>query len=458
MPPTASGPAVAPGRSVRPGPARGRRLLLVCAAVLAAALSLSPPARAETDDATPTPWQLQAGTAGLLTAPPPPEPVTICVIDTGVTPTPDLTITARSSTLPGTLDDVTAKPGHFGHGTTVAHFAAAAVNGWGGSGAFPAARISSVRVFPEEGGTTWQDYITALDRCHRIDAATRVALISLGGDSMDAKEADELDNRIRTAKNTYGLNVVVSAGNGGGPPDYPGRFETAFTVAAVDAGGSLCPFSARGPGIDLAAPGCGLAQAGYDGSTWTFDGTSYAAPVVAGVLAALRAYRPDLEPEEAEAMFKRSATPGVVPVIAAGTTLASAGVPEFALPPQNTDLPPSGQLPKPAPDHLSQAIPRVDTPAGSISSAVAVKTNQRSLLGPIVRPRVTVRKHSRSLRLTVLNMPDVGSWELRVGRRRWLRPVRTLTMRAPRKRQIGRARLRVKGRQGPWERLSLPAR
>ena len=140
-----------PGRLARPG-ARRRCLVLLVAALAASCLT-SPPARAETDDATPTAWQLQAGTAPLLTAPPPPEPATICVIDTGVTPTPDLTITARSSTLPGTLDDISAKPGQPGHGTTVAHFAAAAVNGWGGSGAFPHARISSVRVFPEEGGT-----------------------------------------------------------------------------------------------------------------------------------------------------------------------------------------------------------------------------------------------------------------------------------------------------------------
>ena len=162
-----------PGRFARPGARAVRRLALLAAALVF--LSGAEPASA--DDSIPTAWQLQAGTAGLLTAPPPPEPVTICVIDTGVTPTPDLTITARSSTLPGTLDDVTAKPGQPGHGTTVAHFAAAAVNGWGGAGIFPHARIASVRVFPEEGGAAWQDYITAFDRCRRLDSRIRVVLM-----------------------------------------------------------------------------------------------------------------------------------------------------------------------------------------------------------------------------------------------------------------------------------------
>jgi hypothetical protein len=109
-----------------------------------------------------------------------PNPVTICIVDTGVTPTPDLDITARYAYDGGTLDDVTAKPGQPGHGTTVAHFAAAAVNGWGGAGVFPHAKIASVRVFPEEGGAAWQDYITAFDRCREIDDQTRVVVMALG--------------------------------------------------------------------------------------------------------------------------------------------------------------------------------------------------------------------------------------------------------------------------------------
>jgi len=102
---------IAPGRLARPGAgseagspaptaARPRHLAVLAAVAGALALSGADPAAATLDDAIPTPWQLQSGTAALLTAPPPADPATICIIDTGVTPTPDLTITARSSTLP----------------------------------------------------------------------------------------------------------------------------------------------------------------------------------------------------------------------------------------------------------------------------------------------------------------------------------------------------------------------
>src|SRR3712207_5725643 len=113
-------------------------LLLVSVCVAAFAV----PSLALADDSVPTDWHRAAGLEALLHAPPPENPATICLIDTGVTPTPDLNITARYAYDGGTLDDVRAGPDSPGHGTVVAHFAAAAVNGWGGAGAFPHARIS----------------------------------------------------------------------------------------------------------------------------------------------------------------------------------------------------------------------------------------------------------------------------------------------------------------------------
>jgi hypothetical protein len=280
-------------------------VLVVCVAIALAA----PPAAGAQDvlpDAIPTAWHRQVHAEALLTAPPPPNPVTICVVDTGVTPTPDLDITARYAFDGGTLDDVTAKPGEPGHGTTVAHFAAAAVNGWGGAGIFPHARIASVRVFPEEGGAAWQDYIKSFDRCERLDPATRVILMSLGSQNIAPREAEELEDRIRLARRD-GVNVVVAAGNSGGSTDFPGRFEASYTVAAVDGRGELCPSSARGTGIDLAAPGCRLEGVGWEGTRFLLDGTSYSAPLVAGVLAAWRAYHPALSAVDAESRLRNSA-------------------------------------------------------------------------------------------------------------------------------------------------------
>lgn len=291
----------APGRHARPGAPPVLRRALVAAGLAIAALLAVGSASAEADDRVATAWQEQAGTAPLLQAPRPANPATICIIDTGVTPTPDLEITKRRSLLGGTLDDVWAAPGSPGHGTAVAHFAAGKVNGWGGAGAFPHARVTSVRIFPEGGGAAhWQDYVDALDHCQKLDARTKVILLSLGGQEIRPGEAAALENRIGRLRMDAGINIVVAAGNGGAAVDFPGRFSASFTVAAVERSGSLCEFSARGEGVDIAAPGCDLEQAGADGSLWRMSGSSFAAPIVAGALAALRSYDRRLGPDEAE--------------------------------------------------------------------------------------------------------------------------------------------------------------
>jgi subtilisin family serine protease len=155
--------------------------------------------------------------------------VTICVVDTGVTPTPDLDIIARTSVLGGTPDDVHATPGRPGHGTVVAHFAAGKVNGWGSAGAFPHARIASVRVFPENGPAQWQDYIRALDRCPKMAESARVLVLALGGRGSEA-ELRELDSKITIMRRDFGFNVVAAAGNGGAEAELPGRFPDVFSL------------------------------------------------------------------------------------------------------------------------------------------------------------------------------------------------------------------------------------
>ncbi len=440
----------APGRLARPGAPAAAAVRLL--AVLAAVMLLSGTDRAEADDSIPTAWQLQAGTAGLLTAPPPPEPATICIIDTGVTPTPDLTITARSSTLPGTLDDVTAKPGHPGHGTTVAHFAAAAVNGWGGSGAFPHARISSVRVFPEEGGTTWEAYAHSLNRCRKIDPKTRVTVIALGGQAITEGEAEELENRIVMMRRDAGMNVVVAAGNTGGTPDYPGRFQAAFTVAAADSGGSLCDFSARGPGVDLAAPGCGIEQTGWDGAAWALNGTSYAAPVVEGVLSAVRSHQPDMGPEDAERLLTSTARHGEVPLLNAEAALQAIGIapqaalstptphagvgsgpePERGGDPQGSGRPEADDarrfnnrskrqttrlpMPRTSLRYLAKGrleILLLNRPRGTTVAVVAEAVRRRSRCSRIVLPR----PRGRHLKVRFESALEVGPWtRVRIGR------------------------------------------
>lgn len=151
-------------------------------------------------------------------------------------------------------------------------------------------------------------------------------VFALGGSSIDADEAAELENRIHVMRRDAHVNVVAAAGNGGGEPEFPGRFSSSFTVAGVDGSDGLCGFSARGNGVDLAAPACDIEQGDAHGDMYAMSGTSYAAPIVAGVLAAVRSYRPDLSADEAERLLVRTARPGPYPVVNAEAALRAIGL------------------------------------------------------------------------------------------------------------------------------------
>jgi hypothetical protein len=355
-----------------------------------------PPSSSALPDATPTAWHEAAGLTPLLTLPPPPNPATICIIDTGVTPTPDLTITARWAYDGGTLDDVRATDDSPGHGTLVAHFAAAAVNGWGGAGAFPHARITSVRVFPREGGARWQDYIRAVTRCPKLDPNTKVIVIAIGGQEISPDEAAELEHHIDQARDLYDMNVVAAAGNSTGRPDFPARFTSSFAVAGLTAKRTPCDFSARGPEVDIGAPGCGLAQSGWNGSPWSSDGTSFAAPIVAGSLAALRSYTPALNARDAEALLIRSAVRAEVPAIDAAAALRAAGIVI-----EHREI-------APAVHSDTSSPPVVEAPPAMVPRAPSRAS--------VWRPVLTARHSGKRVRIRASNRPAGAILELRLAR------------------------------------------
>ncbi|HEX8208187.1 MAG TPA: S8/S53 family peptidase [Solirubrobacteraceae bacterium] len=382
--------SLAAGRATARAPRRAPFVAALALLLTIGLLTNAKPAHGQLPDAVPTWWHEAAGLTPLLTAPPPENPATICIIDTGVTPTPDLDITARWAYDGGTLDDIRETEDSPGHGTLVAHFAAAAVNGWGGAGAFPHARISSVRVFPREGGASWQDYIRAITRCLKLDAATKVIVISLGGQTIEAGEADELAHWITRARDRHDVNVVAAAGNTSDVAAFPGRFDSALTVAGHD-GESLCPFSARGSGVDIAAPGCPLRQGGPSGALWDLQGTSFSAPIVAGALAALRSYAPGLSAREAEAWLIGSARAGDPPRVDLREPLERLGIVSLEQAPETT----------------------ISLPPGD-TSRLGGRTGAEEARRSPEPPRLRVRRRRRGVLLVVRNGNDGAYVECRL--------------------------------------------
>ncbi len=85
-----------------------------------------------------------------------------------------------------------------------------------------------------------------------------------------------------------GQLVVAAVGNDGpaAPPLYPAAYPDAVGVTGVTSRRRVLPEAAQGPQVLFAAPGADLAvAASSDGGYGTARGTSFAAPVVAGLLA-----------------------------------------------------------------------------------------------------------------------------------------------------------------------------
>jgi subtilisin family serine protease len=90
--------------------------------------------------------------------------------------------------------------------------------------------------------------------------------------------------RLVTAR---GHIVVAAVGNDGpgAPPLYPAAYPAVVAVTGVDARRRVLIEACRGKHVDFAAPGADMAAAGLDAEFALVRGTSFAAPIAAGLFA-----------------------------------------------------------------------------------------------------------------------------------------------------------------------------
>ena len=245
--------------------------------------------------------------------------INIAVIDSGSGPHPDLNVVGGvDCTGSGTYNDQN------GHGTHVAGTIGALDNDSGVVGVAPGASIWSVKVLGTDGSGLGSSILCGIEWVTQNLATTniKVANMSLGGfsgiedDGNCGKTITDSIHQAICASVAAGVAYVVAAGNDGvDASDYfPAKYSEVITVSAlVDTDGkpgglgpstssgaddTMASFSNYGAVVDVIAPGASIRSTVLNGGYANYNGTSMAAPHVAGAAALYLVANPGASPAQ----------------------------------------------------------------------------------------------------------------------------------------------------------------
>ncbi|MET4679767.1 S8 family peptidase [Stenotrophomonas rhizophila] len=209
------------------------------------------------------------------------------------------------------------------HGTHVAGTIAAVTNNSTGvAGTAFNAKVVPVRVLGKCGGYTsdiadaivWASGGTVSGVPANANPAEVINMSLGGGGSCSTTYQTAINGAI-----SRGTTVVVAAGNSNTnvSSSVPANCANVIAVAATTSAGARASFSNYGPGIDISAPGQAILSTLNSGTTVpgsasyaSYNGTSMAAPHVAGVVALVQSVAPTaLSPASIESLLKSTARP-----------------------------------------------------------------------------------------------------------------------------------------------------
>ena len=254
------------------------------------------------------------------------------------------------------------------HGTHVAGSIAAIMNNKRGIvGVAPSTKILPVR---------------ALGMCGGYDSDIADAMVWAAGGTVEGVPANSNPAKIinlslggeGTCPATYskaiaevnkrGAILVVAAGNEGQDTSKvaPANCGGSIVVGATDQEGKRSDFSNYGKLVDVSAPGSGIMSTVDLGTTVStgagyteYDGTSMAAPQVAGVIALMKSVDPSLNAERAKQILKQSSKPLTCDVNACGSGIVNAASALAMVQGKKDPNPVAKPWPKRAPKHPTRA-------------------------------------------------------------------------------------------------------
>jgi serine protease len=255
------------------------------------------------------------------------------------------------------------------HGTQVSGLVAALTdNGIGMAGAAPGARVLPVRVLGKCGGYD-SDIIAGVRWAAGLSVPgapanphpARVINLSFGGDGVCSAAYQEAVDEATAG----GTVIVASAGNSSGHAvASPANCSGVIAVMGLRHAGTKVGFSSLGPEVAISAPGGNCVNTAansaclypiltttdagetepvrstYTDSYNTSLGTSFSAPLVAGVAALALSLHPEMTPQEVRELLRATARP----FPAVGSIPSSSGAPECTQPQYNLMGMPVDQL------------------------------------------------------------------------------------------------------------------
>ncbi len=204
----------------------------------------------------------------------------------------------------------------FYHGTHVAGIVAGHDDS--SSGVARDGNIIAVQVFswfPGRGeALTWgSDQIRGMERVYALRDTYKIAAVNMslgGGRYFSPCDGDSRKAIIDTLR-SVGIATVISSGNNGYPDSTgaPGCISTAVTVGATTKSDAVAPYSNSASFVDVLAPGSAIRSSVPGGGFASWNGTSMAAPHVAGAFAVLRQAYPSLTVDQIESALKSTGLP-----------------------------------------------------------------------------------------------------------------------------------------------------
>lgn len=241
--------------------------------------------------------------------------VTIAVIDSGADLThPDL----QANLVPGynVLNQGQPPQDDNGHGTHASGIAAAVGdNRIGVTGACPRCKLMPIKALDSTGAGTGFDVGVAV--VWAVDNGASIINMSLGGNESDPT----LERAVKYAL-ARNVAVVVAAGNDNtDTPMYPAALPGVISVGSVTTSRERSSFSNYGSWVSVMAPGSSILSTMPMGPVFMttgidnphlneydlMDGTSMAAPMVAGVVGLIRSRHPQLNPAQIKARLEGTA-------------------------------------------------------------------------------------------------------------------------------------------------------